>query len=435
MPRIRSERGEPQLTLRADIWQISYYDEHRRRMRTLSTGERDRVAATRKLAEFIVRGSQPKPVEPEAPRGKALDPIQPTMRFAPAAAHHAPAAPVELSSVGIVEVVQDYHDIHARKQAQAPEVLRTIKHLKNFFSDDTLDLLWGDAGESYVQEYVNWRAEMPRVTSVATIKRDIDILRAALNALRRGNPGLLVPDFPSLPQTHGRIIWITKEQAQALLASCSWEHTRIFCELAMATGARSGALFELEWSQVDLAGGTLDLQPEGCEETNKRKPIVPIAGRLLVRLKQLREDNKGAKHVLEIDGKRIASNIRKSFATAVKAAGLDPRKVTPNTLRHSVASWMVQAGRPLKEVADFLGHADIRMVERHYGHLDPNYKRAAVEVLNEVLPDAETPQYHRKWEGASRLTAAKPLKSLEKMVDPSGIEPLTSTMPLWRSPS
>jgi hypothetical protein len=56
-------------------------------------------------------------------------------------------------------------------------------------------------------------------------------------------------------------------------------------------------------------------------------------------------------------------------------------------------------GRPLKEVADFLGHADIRMVERHYGHLDPSYKRAAVAVLNEALPDAETPQYHRKWEG------------------------------------
>jgi integrase len=102
----------------------------------------------------------------------------------------------------------------------------------------------------------------------------------------------------------------------------------------MATGARSGALFELEWLQVNLAGKTIDLQPEGREQTNKARPAVPIADRLLVRLKRLREANPDVRHVLEIDGKRIASNVRKSFAPAAKAAGLDPKKGTPNTLRH-----------------------------------------------------------------------------------------------------
>lgn len=422
MPRVRTERGEPQLIKRAGSsnWQISFYDEKRGRMRTISTGTDDRSAANRKLAEFIVNGPADKPTQHEAAAPEVVSPVVP---------------PMNIGAAGIVDIVQTYYDIHARFQAQGSEVLRTIKHLRAFFADDTIDAFWGDAGESYVQDYVDWRAESPRVTSTATIKRDIDILRAALSALRRGNPGVMIPDIPTLPETKGRIIWITKKQARDLLASCSWEHTRIFVELAMATGARAGALFELEWPQVDLEAQTSDLQPEGREETNKGRPIVPMTPRIYDELKRLREGNKNAKYVLEIDGQRIASNIRKSFASAVRTAGLDPKKVTPNTLRHSVASWMVQAGRPLKEVAEFLGHADIRMVEKHYGHLDPAYKRKAIEVLDGILPAEETPQYHRKWEGASRLTFTKPQDSLEKMVDPSGIEPLTSTMPLWRSPS
>jgi integrase len=51
-------------------------------------------------------------------------------------------------------------------------------------------------------------------------------------------------------------------------------------------------------------------------------------------------------------------------------------KITPrlsfHILRYSWASLAVMAGVPLLVVAKNLGHADTRMVEKHYGHLAPS---------------------------------------------------------------
>ena len=38
------------------------------------------------------------------------------------------------------------------------------------------------------------------------------------------------------------------------------------------------------------------------------------------------------------------------------------------------------AGAPLMVVAQVLGHADTRMVEKHYGHLAPSYVRDVVRA-------------------------------------------------------
>ena len=42
--------------------------------------------------------------------------------------------------------------------------------------------------------------------------------------------------------------------------------------------------------------------------------------------------------------------------------------LAPNELRHSAASLLVEAGVPLQQVADMLGHKDIRMLAQTYRH-------------------------------------------------------------------
>ncbi len=59
---------------------------------------------------------------------------------------------------------------------------------------------------------------------------------------------------------------------------------------------------------------------------------------------------------------------------ASAAAKLDP-PANFHCLRHTWASHRVMAGVPLLVVAQVLGHADTRMVEKHYGHLAPSYVR------------------------------------------------------------
>jgi len=41
-------------------------------------------------------------------------------------------------------------------------------------------------------------------------------------------------------------------------------------------------------------------------------------------------------------------------------------------LRHTYASRLAMHGVPLAVIAVQLGHADTRMVEKHYGHLSPS---------------------------------------------------------------
>ena len=47
-------------------------------------------------------------------------------------------------------------------------------------------------------------------------------------------------------------------------------------------------------------------------------------------------------------------------------------------LRHTWASHAVMNGVPLMVVARNLGHASVKMVEQHYGHLSESYIRDAI---------------------------------------------------------
>ena len=75
---------------------------------------------------------------------------------------------------------------------------------------------------------------------------------------------------------------------------------------------------------------------------------------------------------------------QRGFKAALKAAGLDD--VSLHELRHSYASTMVRAGAPLIVVARALGHADTRMVDKHYAHLAPSY---VADVIRSTAPDLQ----------------------------------------------
>ena len=64
---------------------------------------------------------------------------------------------------------------------------------------------------------------------------------------------------------------------------------------------------------------------------------------------------------------------------ACDRAKIKPR-ISFHILRHTWASLAVMNGVPLMVVAKNLGHADTRMVEKHYGHLSPSYVAEAIRA-------------------------------------------------------
>lgn len=407
MPRRRTERGAARLITRSEspFIQIQWYDPIKRRLRLKSTGTISWEEAQERLAKFLgVRNGNPGAGEGVGNQDRASE---------------------EAAEFPIAGVVRAFYQQHAEDQAQGPAVRAAVRWFTEFFGARPVKALYGDEGGELIQEYVYWRAEEGR--SLATVTRELATLRTALNSLARAYPGLVIPEIPSLGEYEGRLRWLTHEEAMKLRTSCKFAHTWLFIELGLATGSRPTALFELKWDQIDFDGRLIHLNPNFRRQTSKRRPSVKMTDRIFEILQRMRKGAPEATYVIEVDEQPIKS-IKNSFRSAVEKAKLNPKEVTPYTLRHTAAAWLVQAGVPLFEVAAFLGHKDTRMVEKFYGKLAPDYQEKAKSALDNAAGEAPVaPQKHLKKRKGSAGKAAKPLRNL---VEPDGIEPTTSTMPL-----
>ncbi|MCR3286762.1 tyrosine-type recombinase/integrase, partial [Salmonella enterica subsp. enterica serovar Give] len=70
--------------------------------------------------------------------------------------------------------------------------------------------------------------------------------------------------------------------------------------------------------------------------------------------------------------------VRDSWAKARAACGL--QHVRWHDLRHTCASWLVQAGVPLHTVSEVLGHSSMAMTRR-YAHLSPEHLSDAIKKM------------------------------------------------------
>jgi integrase len=83
-------------------------------------------------------------------------------------------------------------------------------------------------------------------------------------------------------------------------------------------------------------------------------------------------------HFVEWNGKPVQS-IKVGFKRAIAISGLHG-KITPHTLRHTAATWLMQAGVPIWEAAGFLGMSP-DMVVQTYGHHHPAHMQGAAEAI------------------------------------------------------
>jgi integrase len=180
---------------------------------------------------------------------------------------------------------------------------------------------------------------------------------------------------PTKPDPKNR--YLTKKEAEKLLAAATMPHVRLFIILAIATAARRSALLDLTWEQVDLAKGQIRLHKDELASRRKGRATVPINNILRA---ALQEAKKGArtKFVIEWAGEPVRS-VRKGIENAAVRAKI--AEVTPHVFRHTAAVWMAEDGRPMSEIAQFLGHADSRITERVYARYSPKHLRRAAKAL------------------------------------------------------
>jgi integrase len=131
-------------------------------------------------------------------------------------------------------------------------------------------------------------------------------------------------------------------------------------------------------SFVDLDQGIFYRLAIGRRATNERQTPAPIPPRLLAHMRRWVRRGVVTSHFVEWQGTPVKS-VKTGFRHAVKLAGLWG-KVTPHTLRHTAAAWLMQRGVPIWQAAGYLGMS-AEMIERTYGHHHPDYMRAAAQAI------------------------------------------------------
>lgn len=258
-----------------------------------------------------------------------------------------------------------------------------IQRLKPFFTGRVMERLRRADVSAYI--------EKRKADGVGpyTVNRELDLLSAAINYARKHwewdiqNP----VSGMSLRQPEGRLRWLSRAEADVLIREAEKEprspHLADFIRLALNTGCRKNELLKLSWDRVDLKANVLRLEGEHTKSGRRRAvPLNDEARRALLNRARFR-----AQHCPDSDwvfarrsGKRIQF-MQNGFQAACTRAKIKGFRV--HDLRHTFASWLVQGGVPLLEVAKLLGHSTIEMTER-YAHLAPENLKAAVGVLDRL---------------------------------------------------
>ncbi|PKQ04939.1 MAG: recombinase XerD [Alphaproteobacteria bacterium HGW-Alphaproteobacteria-11] len=168
-----------------------------------------------------------------------------------------------------------------------------------------------------------------------------------------------------------------RTQEEAVLA---YKRARLVClmEVLYATGLRVSELVGLPLSAVRGDERFLSVSGKGGRER-----LVPLSetARLAIDtylpLRTQRLGDKTSPWLFPSRG-RQGHLTRHRFAQLLKdisiAAGLDPSRVSPHTLRHAFASHLLANGADLRAVQQMLGHADISTTQIYTHVLDERLK-------------------------------------------------------------
>ena len=297
--------------------------------------------------------------------------------------------------------IREVLDVYLRERRETAgdfqRILSGIKPLRKFWGSSTL----GDIKGANCRGYVEFRN-----VGSGTVRRELSILSAAIKVFivevdqLSAIPKLWMPSAPPPKEQ-----WLTRPEVARLLAAAmgctftksgdNWTRERDinaanpalarFIILGVGTGTRHSALLGLEWEKNER-GGHVDLSAEnlfrttgGKAETKKRQPPTRLGTRLLSHLGRWKAQDTLIRHTGNIihNDRAAIERMRTPWNEAVQRAGLD--HVTPHIMRHTRATWLMQAGVAEYEAAGSLGMT-VETFHRIYAHHSPDFQKNAANI-------------------------------------------------------
>jgi len=228
-----------------------------------------------------------------------------------------------------------------------------------------------------------------------TINRALVLLRYAYKLAQRWQePGINLNVWLSIKQlkVDNKIErYLTPKQSANLLhhVKDSLNPQLVFIvAFLIYTGARKREVLEAKWSDINFDQGSWKISKN---KSNKVRHV-PLSEGALETLSAVRDKSTCQHSGLRVNqsdfifanpstGKPFSSFFY-SWDKARIQAGMPYLRV--HDLRHSFASFLVNAGRSIYEVKELLGHADIKTTSR-YAHLSQESLKAAVSVVPKLI--------------------------------------------------
>lgn len=282
----------------------------------------------------------------------------------------------EKRAVPLYSTLADQHLDYAKTYQKAPANTERIIRLH-------LLPRWGKLRLDEISQpaIAKWLAEKAgEGLAPATVEK----LRVTLNrsfelALRWNMAGVIknpVKGIPRKPINNQRTTYLNAAEARRLLKACEVSlnpQLKFIVPLLLYTGARVSELLHAEWQHIDLE------KRQWLIPTSKtgRARHVPLSQPAIAILKALPRYGACPYVVPNPETKLPFVTIKHAWQTARKEAVLPDLRI--HDLRHSAASFMINAGIDLFAVGKVLGHADHKSTQR-YAHLANDTLLAAVEA-------------------------------------------------------
>ena len=287
-------------------------------------------------------------------------------------------------------------------------------HVRPYFEEHKVKLV--DADLDCIQRYFDYKATHGRKDgrgglAPKTLRLHKNVLQLAFKEAMRHrlistNPCELV----RLPKLERREYeWYNSDEIITMLDALKGEPLYHLIKTTVMYGLRRSEVLGLQWQSVDFNANSILIRHTvsvGTKVVEKDKtknnssyrafPLFPEIRELLLRLKDEENKNREFFGNAYIENDYIfkrpngdtydPSYITHRFGELLKKYDLP--HIRFHDLRHSCASLLLSKGCTLKDVQDWMGHADIKMTCNIYGHLDLTRKKVTSEAIRESLAQA-----------------------------------------------
>jgi integrase len=240
-----------------------------------------------------------------------------------------------------------------------------LKTLIEHFGHKLIRSIKANDLETFKQKRLNSITKDGRIRSIASVNRELSILRTILNFAVQNewllkNPFTLCQGIIALSSEVERDRVLSFEEEQQLLAVCvdQRSHLRPILICALDTAMRKSEIFQMKWSDIKFETNEIHI-PQTNTKTEESR-IVGITPRLKKELAKLWEQSPNDKNALVFGS---ISSVKTSWKTACRLAKIEDFRF--HDCRHTATTRMIASGSPHTEVMKITGHTQLKTFLRY----------------------------------------------------------------------